>query len=134
MPDLGSLFEGHFGLPGWEGIADLGANILGYGGPAPPIANVPVSGTGGTMAGSVPVIQSGGGMLPPPMNGGGGSCGSDERNNYVLKFSCGEWKWVKKRRRRAKRLASASDIKDLSSLMGVLGSGKNLTTWIATHR
>ncbi len=127
MPDLGSLFEGHFGLPGWEGLADVGANLLGYGGPD--IVNVPVSGTGGTIAGSVPTVQQ---PSMPAMGGGG--CERDPRNDYVMKFICGNWKWVKKRRRRSKRLASASDIKDLSALQGVLGNGKNLTTWIATHR
>jgi len=127
MPDLGSVFEGHFGLPGWEGIADLGANLLGFGGAT---TNVPVT----VNNPSVITGTGGGGPVVPPM-GGGGSCGvSDPRNEYVLKFSCNEWRWVKKRKRRSKRLATASDIKDLSSLMGVLGSGKNLTTWIATHR
>lgn len=127
MPDLGSLFEGHFGLPGWEGIADVGANLLGYGGPT--VTNVPISGSGGTIAGSVPVPQ---GNVMPAMGGGG--CERDPRNDYVLKFICSQWKWVKKRRRRSKRLATSSDIKDLSSLKGVLGDGKNLSTWIATHR
>jgi len=125
MPDLGSLFEGHFGLPGWEGLADLGAGILGYGSAAPPTfvpnqdppAPAPMGGAGSIFDGT-----------------DGASCETDPRNQYVLKFICGQWKWVKKRKRRSKRLATASDIKDLSSLMGVLGSGKNLTTWIATHR
>lgn len=130
MPDLGSIFEGHFGLPGWEGIADLGANIMGYGGPGqvPPPVVVPSGPITGT------VSTGGPGGMGPPMMGGGGSCGEDPRNHYVLKFSCGEWKWIKKRRRRSKRLATSSDIKDLSSLKGVLGDGKNLSTWIATHR
>ncbi len=42
-------------------------------------------------------------------------------------------KWIKKRKRRRKRLATASDIKDLSALKSVLGGGKGLDTWIATH-
>jgi len=39
---------------------------------------------------------------------------------------------VKKRRRR-KRLATTSDIKDLAALKQVLGGGQDLKTWIATH-
>lgn len=39
---------------------------------------------------------------------------------------------VKKRRRR-KRLASVSDIKDLAALKSVLGNGEAFKTWIATH-
>lgn len=38
-----------------------------------------------------------------------------------------------KTRRRRKRLASASDIKDLASLKAILGGGKSLDTWIATR-
>lgn len=38
-----------------------------------------------------------------------------------------------KRRRRRKRLATASDIRDLASLEGVLGKGTLMKTWIATH-
>lgn len=38
-----------------------------------------------------------------------------------------------KRRRRRKRLATTSDIKDLAALKAVLGDGQNLKTWIATH-
>ncbi len=39
----------------------------------------------------------------------------------------------KKKRRRRRRLASMSDIKDLSSLKGVLGNGEAFKVWIATH-
>lgn len=46
--------------------------------------------------------------------------------------NCGAGKWIRRSRRRRKRLASASDIKDLSALKSVLGPS-NLKTWIATH-
>lgn len=59
--------------------------------------------------------------------------GVDGCGNYVYKKVCGEYKWVKQRKRRRKRLATSSDIKDLSALSGVLGKGKLLETWIATH-
>ena len=51
----------------------------------------------------------------------------------VLKYHCGAYKWVFPKRRRRRRLASQSDIKDLSALKGVLGGGKAFELWIATH-
>jgi len=39
----------------------------------------------------------------------------------------------KKSRRRRQRLATKSDIKDLASLKGIIGTGKAFDTWIATH-
>jgi len=127
MPDLGDWL-GAIGeaIPGPD-FFDLGSSVLGWGGPvsSTPVATPTVS--------QPPVAQP---PNTPSYQGGtfGGGCESDPRNQYVMKFICGQWKWVKKRKRRSKRLANASDIKDLSSLMGVLGNGKNLTTWIATHR
>lgn len=59
----------------------------------------------------------------------GSACG----DNMVYKKVCGQYKWVKQRKRRRKRLATASDIKDLTALKGVLGSGQALQSWIATH-
>lgn len=47
--------------------------------------------------------------------------------------NCGNGGWVKHRRRRRKRLATTSDIKDLAALKAVLGGGKAFETWIATH-
>lgn len=39
----------------------------------------------------------------------------------------------KRRRRRRKRLATQSDLKDLAALKGILGQGKAFEVWIATH-
>lgn len=39
----------------------------------------------------------------------------------------------KKTRKRRRRLATTSDIKDLAALKAVLGGGKAFETWIATH-
>jgi len=39
----------------------------------------------------------------------------------------------KKTRRRRKRLATRSDIKDLAALKGVIGGGEAFKVWIATH-
>lgn len=38
-----------------------------------------------------------------------------------------------KRRHRRKRLATASDLKDLAALKAILGGGKSLDTWLATR-
>ncbi len=51
---------------------------------------------------------------------------------YDPSANCGKGKWRKKSRRRRKRLATASDIKDLASLGTVLKPGE-VKTWIATH-
>lgn len=52
---------------------------------------------------------------------------------YDPNANCGQGKWLKKRRRRHRNLATRGDIRDLSALKGVLGQGKLLETWIATH-
>lgn len=51
----------------------------------------------------------------------------------VMIFNSKTGKWSKKRKRRRRQLATRSDIRDLSALKGVLGLGKNLEVWIATH-
>lgn len=79
------------------------------------------------------VINAGGGAVAPTVfNGGGNGC-DDPMRGMVYKKVCGQFKWVKQKRRRRKRLASQSDIKDLSALIGLLGNGKVLQTWIATN-
>lgn len=55
------------------------------------------------------------------------------RQLWDPKANCGQGKWIKKSRKRRKRLASRSDLKDLAALKGVLGGGKAFETWIATH-
>lgn len=68
----------------------------------------------------------------------GGAVGTSPGPDYVYKHTCEKgWHWVKKRRRRRKRLATASDIKDIAALkgaFGVTGSQKaGFETYIATH-
>lgn len=46
--------------------------------------------------------------------------------------NCGQGKWIRKNKRRRRRLATASDIKDLAALNAVT-SGAQKNTWIATH-
>ena len=58
---------------------------------------------------------------------------SSNCGEMVYKKVCGQYKWVKKQRRRRKRLATKSDLSDLASLKGILGQGKAFEVWIATH-
>lgn len=51
----------------------------------------------------------------------------------VYKKVCGEYRWVTPKKRRRKRLATQSDLKDLAALKGILGNGEAFKTWIATH-
>ena len=57
------------------------------------------------------------------------SCGG----RMVYKKVCGQYKWVRQKNRRRKRLATRSDLKDLAALKGILGQGKAFEVWIATH-
>ncbi len=69
---------------------------------------------------------------PPPPNGGGGPCGPPGPSP-VWKKVCGEYKWVYPKRRRRKQLLTQSDAKGLSQLKGIVGAGKTMEVWIATH-
>lgn len=60
-------------------------------------------------------------------------CDDDPFKGYVYKKHCGQYRWIKQRRKRRRNLASHSDIKDLNALIAVLGNGKALQSWIATH-
>ena len=94
---------------------------------------------GGAERGDIPPPQ--GGWLPfagspDPATLGPGQVGpwvgaAPTKGN--LKWNPRTNKWEKCGRRRRKRLASASDIKDLASLKAVLGNGDAFKTWIATH-
>lgn len=58
-----------------------------------------------------------------------GGCGGSP----VYKKVCGAYKWVTPKRRRRKQLLTKSDAKGLAALKGILGNGKAMETWIATH-
>lgn len=66
------------------------------------------------------------GVFTPDMQACGGA-------SPVYKKVCGQYKWVTPKKRRRKRLATQSDLKDLAALKGILGNGKAFETWIATH-
>ncbi len=79
------------------------------------------------------VIQQGGGGVPPAVISGG-ACGADDPSRgMVYKKVCGQYKWVKQKRRRRRGLATKGDLRDLASLKGILGTGKAFEVWIATH-
>lgn len=63
---------------------------------------------------------------PPAFNTG---CGPYP----VLKRVCGEYKWVFPKRRKRPLLLSKGDAKGLAALKGILGNGKAMEVWIATH-
>lgn len=70
----------------------------------------------------------------PPTGGTGMACGTGG-SKRVLGYLDSNGNFCKKKsRRRRNRLATASDIKDIASLKSVLGGGKALDTWIATHK
>ncbi len=109
-----NLFQG--ALPGGYVAPSTGATSFGPG-TALPGGNVVVAPTAGGMPAGMPAVPAPQYTGPKP----------------VLKFHCGQWKWIYPQKRRRKRLATQSDIKDLSSLKGVLGKSEAFKLWIATH-
>ncbi len=72
---------------------------------------------------------------PPAMAGG---CPiEDPYKGCVYKRVCGQWRWVKQKRRRRKQLFTPRDAAQMSSLMGSLPAGapgvQIAKTWIASH-
>ena len=57
----------------------------------------------------------------------------DPMKGMVWKKVCGQYRWVKQKNRRRKKLATKSDLAGLASLKGILGNGKAFEVWIATH-
>ncbi len=112
---------------GLGGILPGGVPFAGFGGPTSPAAQI-YSGAG-TMQQMIAAPGGGGGTTVIPGTGGpvGGACGP------TMIYNSRTGKWTQKRRRRRRQLATASDIKDLNSLIAVFGNGKALQSWIATH-
>jgi len=75
------------------------------------------------------------GDSPQGVPNGGGMPACSKPSDVVFKWSEKDQKYVarKKYKRRRNRLATKSDIKDLASLKGIVGQGKVMETWIATH-
>ena len=66
-------------------------------------------------------------VIPEP---GQRACGGA---SPVYKKVCGQYKWVYPKRRRRKQLLTNSDAAGLAKLKGLVGVGKTMDTWIATH-
>lgn len=81
-----------------------------------------------------PADPGGGNGGLPPVVINNGACGPDDpMRGYVYKKVCGQYRWVKQKRRRRKSLVTKSDLNGLASLKGILGTGKAFEVWIATH-
>jgi len=138
----------------WSGIFDAGVALLGDwlgtsdGSPGfqfPTPAITPGFGvfglqdTGVTVSpGTVlaPTIAGAGSMPPgppPPPNGGSMGNGNCDGPSPVWKKVCGVYKWVYPKRRRRKQLLTRTDAAGLAQLKGIVGCGKTMDTWIATH-
>lgn len=62
---------------------------------------------------------------PPPMYTGA---------KPILKFVCGQYKWIYPKRRARKQLFTARDASQLSNLIQTAGKDTQITkSWIATH-
>jgi len=80
---------------------------------------------------------NGNGTTPavPPPTAMMGNCGvaEDPMKGCVLKKVCGTWRWIKQKKGRRKQLVTKSDAQGLAVLKGLVGVGKTMDTWIATH-
>ncbi len=121
--DLGTI------LGGIQQVADI-YNQVKYSGPQ--IMPMPVSNTGGypglTFADDPNV-----GAFDEMDNAMMATRGGTKGMVFDPAANCGSGKWIKKRRRKRKRLATKADISELAQLKGTLGMGKAMETWIATH-
>lgn len=99
-----------------------GSTQMGY---APGGGFIMPTGNGYQTGGGIPGYD----LIPEPGNGSAcGPCGSP-----VFKKVCGGYKWVYPKRKRRKQLLTRSDARGLAALKGILGNGKSMETWIATH-
>ena len=92
-----------------------GSRILGGGSPPPQ----PISATPAFL--DMPMVD----VIPEPQTSRG--------MVYDPNANCGAGKWIRRRTRKRKRLATKTDLKDLAALKGILGQGKAFEVWIATH-
>jgi len=108
-------------------LGGLGSEYINarYGQQATPqviYANSPTIPVGmGDPGGGIPFVD----VIPEPPAG----CSP---RDYVYKFTCDGWRWIKRRKRRRKQLVTKGDIAGLASLKGVT-TGEQMKTWIATH-
>jgi len=107
-----------------------------YGGALPGVSIADIAGYspgGGFTLPTTPVFQEegilgipGGDFIVNPPT----QCGTA---SPVYKKVCGAYKWVFPKRRRRKQLLTNSDAAGLAKLKGLVGVGKTMDCWIATH-
>lgn len=128
---------------GWEHdsfAGTIGQGVLNWLGTGS-VANganqfVTPNGTGGTS--DLPLDPEGEEILPNPNNQFGAACAQQcgpTQKKFVTTV-CPDGRTFTKpyrTRKRKRRLASVSDIKDLAALKSVLGGGKAFESWIATR-
>lgn len=129
---------------GWTRY-DLGRQNLTYADyerlPGPRGRNLPGRFTPGGIVGGVvggalgDLAEQGLNLLRGDEVFGGRMDNCDKPSDYVGKWdeASGTYVLKKKRKRRRKQLITQSDIKGLAALKGVVGTGKIMETWIATH-
>ena len=91
---------------------------------------------GGVVGGALgDLAEQGLNLLSGRENFGGSMDNCAKPSDYVGQWdeSSGTYVLKKKRKRRRKQLITQSDIKGLAALKGVVGTGKIMETWIATH-
>lgn len=82
-------------------------------------------------AGVGTVLAPGNPGQPPAVIAGGSGCNTGPKP--VWKMVCGQYKWVVPKRRRRRQLITQSDAAGLAKLKGIVGQGKTMEIWIATH-
>jgi len=120
-----------FGIPHSIGGISLNPQDW-FGGTQQPSIQYPVSVSPGFVGPQQPGVPTGGNVV---VSGGCGvSCGPKTKRFITTVCSDGTTTTREaKSRKRKRRLASVSDIKDIAALKQVLGGGKALDTWIATR-
>jgi len=128
----------------YRGYRDPGSAIMAQ----PVIGNVLAQGAARglqALRGAAPMLGglgtgAAGGMLGEflgpetiPMADFGTDCVKPSDVVYMWDEKLGTYVPKKKRKRRRKQLITQSDIKGLAALKGVVGTGKIMETWIATH-
>jgi len=119
-----------FGIP--HSLSEIGAWVTEgvFGGSSQPLAAVPtLYGSIGPTSNIFEIAEQVGGVFMGE-NGNGTT-----KTEVTIDNATGKCVAVRKckSRKRRRRLASMSDIKDLAALKQVLGGGKAFDTWIATR-
>lgn len=131
----------------WGGVIDVGVGWLGDwlgttdGAPG---FNFPSSAAPGFGWSTTLPLPANGSVIPPPNGNGNGPLppgppppppGGCMNNGPqpVWKKVCGVYKWVYPKRRRRRQLLTRTDAAGLAQLKGIVGVGKTMDTWIATH-